>query len=172
MPGGANAIARRRLAVRALLIAALVAIAFWMHSIGKEHNVLFDNRAAVIDGVEYAPAGTLALSIDGAKKNDVRADARVAHKMTGSSHRVRVGAAGSDKGVERAIRLDRDMKKWMISLPALLSGAPDIYVPVPVAAPPPPPPGDEPAAPAAEGLGADAPDMDGASVETIPGTGL
>jgi hypothetical protein len=163
---------RRRLLVRALLLAALVAIAFGMYSIGKEHNVLLDNRAVTINGVDYAPVETLTLSIDGVKKNDVKAGARVAHKMIGRNHKITAGVTRPDqtaeKTVERGVRLDADMKKWMISLPALVAGAPDIYIPSLVTTPPPPPPRDETAPPAGgEGFG-----IDGAPEETMPGAGL
>jgi hypothetical protein len=167
----------RRIAIRAALVAALAATAFGMYSIGKEHNVLLDNRAAVIDGVEYAPVEALTLAIDGVKKNDVKAGGRVAHKMIGRNHKIAIGITRSDKTVEktieRGVRFDADMRKWMISLPALAAGAPDIYIPTPAAAPPPPPPSDESSPPAGgEGFGGDGFGIDGAPVETIPGTGL
>jgi hypothetical protein len=134
----------RRLAIRVALIAALVAIAFAMHAIGKEHNVLLDNREAVIGGVLYEPIETLSLYVDGVKKNDVKAGSRTAQKMVGKNHVIAVGIAGTaaaaGKTTERAVRLDLDMRKWMISLPALAAGASDIYIPSPVTAPPPPPP--------------------------------
>jgi hypothetical protein len=138
--------------IRAALVAALVAVAFAMYSIGKEHNVLLDNRAVTIDGVEYAALDTLALSIDGVKKNDIKAGDRAAHKMVGRKHKITVSVMRPDKTpektVERAVRFDSDMRKWMISLPALAAGAPDIYIPSPVTAPAPAPPStdDEPPA--------------------------
>jgi hypothetical protein len=166
-----NITAWRRMLVRALLLAALVAVAFWMYNIGKEHNVLLDNRAVVIGGVEYALIETLTLSIDGVKKNDVKAGGRVAHKMIGRNHKITAGIARPDKTVEktveRGVRFGQDMRKWMISLPALVAGAPDIYIPSPVTAPPPPPPA-ETAPPAADdGFG-----IEGVPEETIPGAGL
>jgi hypothetical protein len=149
----------RRFVIRLALVAALVFAAFLMHGMGKEHNVLLDNKAAVIDGVEYAPIKNLSLSIDGVKKNDVKADGRAAHKMIGKRHVITVGILRPDKTaektIERAVRLDRDMKKWMISLPALAVGASEIYIPSPVTTTLPP---------KTETL-----DSDGVPSETVPG---
>ena len=140
--GGGN-VRARRMAIRIALLAALVATAFVMHAIGKEHNVLLDNKEALIGGVLYEPIETLSLYVDGVKKNDVKAGGRTAQKMVGKNHVIAVSIAGPGqtavKTTERAVRLDLDMKKWMISLPALASGASDIYIPSPVTAPAPPP---------------------------------
>jgi hypothetical protein len=125
------------------LAVALVALAYAMYNIGKEHNVLLDNHSVTIGGVEYAAIETLALSIDGVKKNDVKADSRVAHKMVGMKHKITVSVLRPDKTpektAERSVRFGADMRKWMISLPALAAGAPDIRIPSPAAAPAPPP---------------------------------
>jgi hypothetical protein len=157
---GGNVMARR-LVIRFALIAALVSAAFLMHSIGKEHNVMLDNKAAVIGGIEYAPIEALSLSVDGVKKSDVKAGGRAAHKMIGKRHVITVGILRPDKTVEktieRSVRLGLDMKKWMISLPALAVGASDIYIPS-QAAPPPPLPHET-----------ETFDTDGEPAETLPG---
>jgi hypothetical protein len=133
----------RRFAIRVALVALLIFIAFVMYDMGKEHTVLMDNKPVTIDGVEYAPIETLSLFVDDVKKNDVRADGRVAHKMVGKNHRIKLAVMRQDKTVEktveRMVRLDLNMKEWMISLPALAAEAPNIYIPNPVKTQAPPP---------------------------------
>jgi hypothetical protein len=146
----------RRLLIRVALVAALVAISFVMYDIGKERNVLLDNKSASIDGVEYEALVGVSIIVDGGKKTGVRPDARIAHKMVGRTHTIRLEISEGGKSIERTVRLTMNMKSWMISLPALAGGARDIYIPRPAAAQPlpPPSPSGEPETPA---LGDDGP---------------
>jgi hypothetical protein len=141
---GGIALNARRFVIRFVLVALLVVLAFVMYSVGKEHSVLLDNKTAVIDGVEYVALKHAILVVDdGGKKNDIRADGRLAQKMVGKSHRLKLEILRDDKSVEktveRTVKLDMDMKKWMISLPALAQGAVNIYAPAPVIVITPPP---------------------------------
>jgi hypothetical protein len=151
MPG--SDVSNRRFAARAAIVAALVVLAFAMYNIGKEYNVLLDNKTVSIDGVEYPMLETVSLTLDGVKKNDVKADARAAHKMVGKSHKIKIDVLRGDKSVEktveRTVKFSMNMRAWMISLPALAGGAKNIYVPSPVTAPPASTPPAEPQGPSA-----------------------
>ncbi|MDR3322357.1 MAG: hypothetical protein LBS93_07905 [Synergistaceae bacterium] len=148
----------RRFLIRLALITALIAIAFVMHSIGKEYNVLLDNMPVTIGGVEYGALAGASLSVDGIKVSNMRPDARATQKMVGGTHRIRLEILKNDKSVERTVertvKLTLDMKAWMISLPALAGGADDIFIPRPSPAPVSAAPGpDEPDAADVTGVG-------------------
>jgi hypothetical protein len=156
----------RRLAIRIAILVALIVLGYSMYNIGKEYNVLLDNKTVTIDGIVYPMLDAVSLTVDGVKKNDVRADVRVAQKMVGKSHRIKLEVLNGDKSVaktvERTVRFDLNMSAWMISLPALAAEATDIYVPSPVIFAPPPPP-------AATEVPAEAvPKLDGVTDEALP----
>ena len=131
----------RCLVVRLGAIIVLVLIAFVMYNIGKEHDVLFDNNSASIGGIDYAPVAGGSLQADGGKKSVIRPDGRISQKMVGTKHRLKLdiidGGGSVSRTAERTVSLNVDMKRWMISLPALASGAENIFVPRPLASPAP-----------------------------------
>ncbi len=132
-------ISKRRWTIRLLIIAALVGIAFWMYDIGKEYNVLVDNETVTIDGKEYPTVEYADLVVDGDEKKPLsfEADDRLVQKMVGKGHTLRVNILKDDqetlvKTIERHIKLNVDTRAWMISLPAVVGEAPNIFIPNPL----------------------------------------
>ena len=132
-------VSKRRWTIRLILLAALVGIAFLMYDIGKEYNVLIDNETVTIDGKEYPAVEYADLIVDGneAKALSFEADDRLIQKMVGNGHTLRVKILKDDqetvvKTVERKIKLTVDPKAWMISLPAVVGEAPNIFIPNPL----------------------------------------
>jgi hypothetical protein len=140
---GPRIFSARCLVIRLGVIIVLVLIAFVMYNIGKEHDVLFDNNSASIDGRDYASIAGGSLQADGGKKSVIRPGGRISQKMVGKRHRLKLdimdGGGSVLRTVERTVSLNVDMKRWMISLPALASGAENIFVSRPVASPAPRP---------------------------------
>lgn len=135
-----SAIRKRRIAIRLLLVAALVGVAFLMYNIGREYKVLLDNETVAVDGTEYPAVPYAELTIDGNenKKTEIFADDRIVEKMVGSRHSLMLTIMNEDDGkvirtVERTFKLNVDTRKWMISLAAVAGGAENIFVPNPLA---------------------------------------
>lgn len=132
-------ISKRRLAVRLLLLAALIGIAFWMHEIGKEYSVLVDNETVTINGTEYPAVARAEVFLDGdeTKGLSFEAEDRLVLKMVGRGHILRVNLLEEDgetviRTIERRININVDTTAWMISLPAVTADAPGIFIPNPV----------------------------------------
>ena len=125
--------------IRLGAVIVLVLIAFAMYNIGKEHDVLFDNNNASIGGMDYASIAGGSLRADDGKKSVVRPGGRISQKLVGPRHRLKldiIDDGGSvTRTVERTVSLNADMKRWMISLPALAAGAEDIFVSRPLESP-------------------------------------
>lgn len=133
----ANNTSKRRWTIRLLLVLALVGIAFWMFEIGREFDVLIDNEAVTINDREYPNVQYANVVLDGeGKPLFFEADDRLIRKMAGKKHTLRVDILDDDqetvtKTVERQIKLNSDTKAWMISLPAVVGEAPDVFLPNP-----------------------------------------
>lgn len=131
-------VAKRRWAIRLILVAALVGVAFLMYDIGKEYSVLIDNDTVTIDGRKYPAIEYADLVIDGEKKAlFFQEEDRLIRKLVGKEHTLLVKVLDDDEEtvvetVERRVKLDVNTKAWMISLPAIVGGAPDIFIPNPL----------------------------------------
>lgn len=135
-------LSKRRWAIRLLLIAALIGVAFWMYEIGKEHSVLIDNETVTIGGKEYQAIDRADVILDGNedKKLSFEADDRLIQKMVGRSHTLRVKILGDDEEtvigtVERHIKININTQALMLSLPAIVEEAPEIFIPNPLFSP-------------------------------------
>ncbi|MDR1965382.1 MAG: hypothetical protein LBQ36_01615 [Synergistaceae bacterium] len=134
---GKGAAGARRLAAQALVVLGLVALAFLMHAIGREFDVMIDNHAVDIGGSRHDAIAYGSVSIDGdAKGFDVWADDRVIKKMVGASHKLTIKILNEDddsviRTIERDIKIDFDTRAEMVSIAAIASGAPDILTPNP-----------------------------------------
>ena len=132
-------VSKRRWIIRLLLLAVLVGIAFLMYDIGKEYTVLIDNETVTIDGKEYPAVEYADLVVDGEENKAIsfEMDDRLIQKMVGNGHTLRVKILKDDQEtvtgtVERHIKLNIDTKAWMISLPAIVGEAPNIFIPNPL----------------------------------------
>ncbi|MCE5201077.1 MAG: hypothetical protein LLF78_00990 [Synergistaceae bacterium] len=130
---------RKRLVIRLILIILLVVLGFGLYYIGKEHEVLLDNKTVDIGGKSYEAAKFMVVTVDGKEDKSIElyADDRDVVKVSGPSHKIKVDIVNEDteqviKSVERSFNFGTD-PKVMISLPALAEDAPDVYLPLPAA---------------------------------------
>lgn len=128
---------KKRLVIRIALLALIVAFGFFLFYIGKQHEVLLDNKEVEISGKTYTPAEYMVVTINGDEENTLEfyPDDRDVAKLNGPSHTIKVQIVNEEteeviKTVERSFNFGRT-GNLMISLPALAEDAPDVYLPLP-----------------------------------------
>lgn len=128
---------KKRLVIRIVLLILIVAFGFFLFYIGKQHEVLLDNKEVEISGKTYTPAEYVVVTINGDEENTLEfyPDDRDVAKLNGPSHTIKVQVVNEEteeviKTVERSFNFGRT-GNLMISLPALVEEAPDVYLPLP-----------------------------------------
>ena len=128
---------KKRLIIRLALVALLVLLCFVLYYVGKEHEVLIDNKTAAIDGHEYQEIAYMNVVVDGDedKAMEFYAGDRDVVKLKGPSHRIKITVINEDteeviKTVERDLSLGA-VSSVMYSLPAIVAGAPTVELPLP-----------------------------------------
>lgn len=128
---------KKRLVIRVVLLALIVAFGFLLFYIGKQHEVLLDNKEVEIAGKSYKAPEYMVVTINGDEEKSMEfyPDDRDVVKLDGPTHSIKVAVVNEDteeviKTVERSFNFGRT-SALMISLPALLEGAPDVYLPLP-----------------------------------------
>ena len=111
---------KKRLVIRLALVALLVLLCFVLYYIGKEHEVLLDNKNVTIEGREY---------------QEIYAGDRDVVKLKGPSHTLKISVINEDteevtKTVEYKLSL-RSISSTMYSLPAIVESAPNAELPLP-----------------------------------------
>jgi hypothetical protein len=124
--------------IRLAVVAILVAVGFLMYRIGKEYEVMLDNKTAEIGGVKYEGMAYGEILIDGTERTKFSMwdGDRVIKKMVGSDHKLTIKVLNEDddsliKTAERDITIDFNARASMISIGAILGGAENIVVPNP-----------------------------------------
>lgn len=130
---------KKRLIIRIALVAALILLCFGLYYIGKEHEVLLDNKTVTIAGKEYAeiPYCTVTINGDGDKEMEFYAGDRDVAQLQGAHHKILIKVIDEktekvEKTVERTINLGT-VSNVMYSLPALVGGAENAELTVPTA---------------------------------------
>lgn len=133
---------KRRLVIRLILLALLVLLCFGLRYVGKDHEVLLDNKTATIDGREYQEIAYLNLIVDGneAKSIEFYAGDRDVVQLRGPKHTLKIQVMDEDteevlSTTERTLDLGT-VSSLMISLPAVAGGAQNILLPLPQVEPP------------------------------------
>lgn len=128
---------KKRLVIRIVLLVLIIASGFGLYYIGKQHEVLLDNKTAEIDGKSYEQAEYMRVVVDGDEENYIEfyAEDRDVVKLDGPSHKIKVTIMDEDsekviKTVEREFNLGTQTA-LMVSLPALAENAPNVYLPLP-----------------------------------------
>ena len=116
---------------RLILLAALVALGFWLFYIGREHQIFLDNK----NFGEYKALEQVNVSIDGGEAAELLPRDRDMRKVVGPEFRLKAEIF-DDKGeitntIERGIKICFMSKDIMINLP-LLAASDDNFI---VAAP-------------------------------------
>ena len=155
-----GSVSKRRRVIRLLLISALIMMGFLLYYYGKEHEILFDNKAVEINGQSYAAAEFARITVNGDenKAMELYSNERDLVRVTGPKHTVKVEII--DENTEKVIKSEERIfdfgktSSLMISVPAVAEKAQDVYLPLPGTM-------DESAAPETTGTG----------TEAAPGTG-
>lgn len=128
---------KKRLVIRLILLALLVALCFFLYYYGKEHEVLLDNKTVDINGQSYEAAEFVRITVNGDAKNliELYAKERDVVKVTGPNHTIKVEIVDEDsdkviKTEERVFNFGKT-SYLMISIPAVAEKAPDVYLPLP-----------------------------------------
>ncbi|MCE5184428.1 MAG: hypothetical protein AGIKBDMD_01912 [Synergistaceae bacterium] len=128
---------KKRLVIRLVLLALLVALCFFLYYYGKEHEVLLDNKTVEINGQSYEAAEFVRITVNGDAKNKIElyAKERDVVKVNGPNHTIKVEIIDEDS--DKVIKTEeRDFNfgktsSFMISVPAVAEKAPDVYLPLP-----------------------------------------
>jgi len=128
---------KKRLVIRLVLLALLVALGFLLYYYGKEHEVLLDNKTVNIGGQTYEAAEFVRITVNGDtdKQIELYAKERDMVKVTGPRHTIKVEIVDEDsdevlRTEERVLDLGK-ASSVMISVPAVAEKAPDVYLPLP-----------------------------------------
>jgi hypothetical protein len=105
----------------ALLLASLPAVLFYC---GKGHTLLLDTNAVTIDGKEYASADTVNVAVDGHGPESMGRAERAQVTVGGPRHTIAIEVATDDRKVVRRISIPTFMDTALVSVPAILGGAP------------------------------------------------
>jgi hypothetical protein len=131
------AVNKKRLVVRIVLLALVILLGFVLFYIGKEHEVLIDNKTVTIEGKEYEAADYIVITVNGDEDNAVELyeGERDAVRVAGMKHTFKVEVIDEDtdevlKSQERAFNFGR-ISALMISAPALADNAPNVFLPHP-----------------------------------------
>ncbi|MBQ9065851.1 MAG: hypothetical protein IJ123_10430 [Blautia sp.] len=119
----------RRLLIRLIAIAAVIAIAAWMMVIGRGHTIYFDNKPIEANGEKYEAPYQIQVYVDdesmGKLKEGDRGmattmgqDFKMVLHITPEKDAKKVGSAVS-------LKIPYNMDGIVINLPALLGGAPE-----------------------------------------------
>ena len=134
----------RRAVIRLAFLAALIALGFLMHKIGKEFDVIIDNGTVSIDGERHEGMayGTVKKDGDEKRKLDMCDEDQDIKKMVGLKHSLTIKVINEDddsviRTEERGITLDFNPNAEMVSVSAILGGAKNILTPNPLYSPEP-----------------------------------
>ena len=120
---------------RALALILLVALGVWLFYVGREHQVLLDNKTIEADGKTFRAMEQVNVSVNGGDPVELLARDRDVVKTVGPSFSLRVEVLDSMGGdVERTIELKMTPgfgKDMMLSLPLLAAGREDFLLPPP-----------------------------------------
>lgn len=128
---------KKRFVIRIVLLLLILAFACFLFRIGKEHEVLLDNKDVSIAGTDYKAAEYMRVRINGSEESEMEfyAGDRDVVKLQGPSHSIKVTILEED--TEKVIK-ETEQKfdfgtesRLMISLPALAQGAANVYLPLP-----------------------------------------
>lgn len=126
----------RRIAVRAVLLAAYVALTAVVFILGKGHTILVDNKDAE-DGSVQATDGVL-VRVDRQEELELYAGDRDKAVVRGQTHTVTIEAIDGSSKVQKRIQVPLGEDMVLLSIPKLAAGIEPALAPfvAPVAPPP------------------------------------
>ena len=128
----------RSLVQRSCVLLGLAALSAFLFYIGKGHTLLVDTAAVTIDGREYSSAETVSVSIDGREPESMGRAERTLAQVGGPRHTITIEVvSGGDQKVEQRFTLPTFLDTALVSVPAILGGAPRQHWVTKYVAPPP-----------------------------------
>ena len=116
---------RRSLIQRTCVVLGLIALGAVLFYIGKGHTLLIDTNAVTIDDKELRSPSSVTVSVDGEKLNSPMGRAeRVMVTVSGPRHTIAIVDDATDKKVEKTFAIPTFMDMAVVSVPAILGGAP------------------------------------------------
>ncbi len=117
----------RSLIQRTCAVLALIALSVYLFYTGKGHTLLLDTNAITVNGRELRAPASATVSIDGQELDAPMGRAeRAMVTVSGPGHRILiVDDADSGKKVEKSFTLPTFMDRALVSIPAILGGAPE-----------------------------------------------
>ena len=113
---------------RAGVVVGLIVLSVYLFYIGKGHTLLVDTNAVTIDGKELASAELISVAIDGKEPEEMGRAERIIVNLAGPSHTIVISVvSGDEKKVEKAFRLPTFIDSPLLSIPAILGGAPEAH---------------------------------------------
>jgi hypothetical protein len=128
----------RSLIQRACAVFGLFALAACLFYIGKGHTLLLDTNAVTINGKELRSWASVTVVVDGEDLDSSMGRAeRVMVDVSGPKHTIVIADdADTDKKMEKTFRIPTFMKTVVVSIPAILGGAPEEHWVAPFTPPP------------------------------------
>jgi len=115
----------RSLIQRSCALLGLVALSAFLFYIGKGHTLMLDTNAVTIDGREYKSMETISVSVDGHEPESMGRAERTLVQVGGPRHTITIEVvSGGDQKVQQHISIPTFMDTALVSLPAILGGAP------------------------------------------------
>lgn len=115
----------RSLIQRSCALLGLVALSAFLFYIGKGHTLLIDTNAVTLDGKEFTSAETVNVAVDGHDPESMGRAERILVPVGGPWHRIAIEViSGGERKLEERISVPTFMDTALVSVPAILGGAP------------------------------------------------
>ncbi len=123
---------KRRLLIRLIALAAVIALGAWMFVIGRGHTVYFDNKTLEANGQTYKAPYQIQVFVDDESVGKLKEGDRGMASTMGQTFKmvlhITPEKGGKKTGSAVTLELPYNMDGIIINLPALLGGASeDVY---------------------------------------------
>ena len=115
----------RSLIQRSAVIVGLLLLSVYLFYIGKGHTLLIDTTALKVGDKEYRSAETVSVSVNGLPAETMGRAERIMLAVGGPSHSITIEViSGPEKVVTQKFAIPTFLDTAVISVPAILGGAP------------------------------------------------
>jgi len=105
-----------------------IAVSIFLFYIGKGHTIFIDTNAITIDDKEMSSLDSVTVSVNGVQQKPMGRAQRVRVNVSGPKHTIEiVDDANTGNIVKNTITLPTFMERVVVSIPAILGGAPSEY---------------------------------------------
>lgn len=114
----------RRFYVRSAAIFLLVILSVLMFNIGKQHNILLDNKTIAIEDKEYKALSFVEVQIDKTESIELARRDRDQALVTGQSHKIKViytDSSFNEIVLERKFKVPLSEEMLILSIPSFVA---------------------------------------------------